>query len=102
MRYLLNSPVLAEFGEYKYREPREGEVAEFATATSAVGHPGTAEVMSAVLGFQVEAQRLYVRLEPGDSALVFQVTERLPEGKVLSAKELREVKYRLGVMERLA
>jgi hypothetical protein len=38
-------------------------------------------------------------MHPGDKAIVFQVLQRLPEGKVLSEEELKAVPYRLGLLE---
>jgi len=57
------------------------------SAESAVGHPDTARLFSALLGYEVAHRRITVRLEPGDVALVGQyVGPRLPEG----AEELPE------------
>lgn len=101
-KYLLNSPVLAVPGLYDYKDADVAEIALFAVDTvSAIGHPGTAEVMTQVLGFEVKANRAYITLNPGDMALVFQITERLPEGKVLTAEELKELKYSLRILRRL-
>ena len=58
---------------------------------SAVGHEGTARVLSEILGVEIPAQRKFVKLQPGDAVLVFQLYERLPEGKVLSESEIREI-----------
>ena len=55
---------------------------------SAVGHPSTAEVLSALLGLPVEARRVAIALGPGDRALVFQLAVRLAEGQILSREEV--------------
>ncbi len=61
---------------------REGEY------ISAVGHPATAEVMSALLGVEVPPNRVSITLSPGDRIIVFQLTIRLAEGQVLSQNEV--------------
>ena len=55
---------------------------------SAIGHPGTAALVSKILGFEVPANRVAVAFEDSDEAIVFQLAVRLPEGKVLSEDEL--------------
>lgn len=57
---------------------------------SAVGHEGTAKVLSSLLGIKVESNRKFIQLNHGDKAIVAQINARLPEGKVLSEEELRE------------
>lgn len=62
--------------------------------TSAVGHEGTADVFSALLRLPVQAARVMITLKPGDWAVVGQINTRLPEGKVLSARELANLPIR--------
>jgi len=62
---------------------------------SAVGHQSTAELLSQILGLPVEANRIQVSLGPGDRAVVFQLLERLPEGKVLGREELEQLQFKL-------
>lgn len=58
---------------------------------SAVGHDGTAQLVSLVLDQDILQNRISVSLEWGMSLFVVQVKGRLPEGKVLSLEELRSV-----------
>jgi hypothetical protein len=55
---------------------------------SAVGHPSTAQVIEALVGLPVEANRVAITLQKGDKAVVFQLTIRLAEGQVLSREEV--------------
>jgi len=55
---------------------------------SAVGHPSTAAVMSALLGVEVPPNRVAITVGPGDRILVFQLSVRLAEGQVLSKEEV--------------
>jgi len=58
---------------------------------SCVGHEGTARVLSEILATEIRANRKAVKLAEGDGLIVFQLMQRLPEGKVLSEEEVREV-----------
>ena len=63
---------------------------------SAVGHPATAQVMTALLGVEVPPNRVSIRLNPGDKLVVFQLGTRLAEGQVLSAEEVWDL-YNRGL-----
>jgi hypothetical protein len=59
------------------------QISEVAKAdwVSVIGHADTANVVSGLLGREVNCQRISVRLEQGDTLYVAQVTGgRLPEG----------------------
>jgi hypothetical protein len=58
----------------------------------AVGHPGTAEVLSTRLGLDVKFNRMNVNLQDEECLIVTQVVlPRLPEGKVLSHAEIKDL-----------
>lgn len=62
-----------------------GSVREFwrdrVPVVSAIGHADTARVVSDMLGVEVPAQRIALKLEPGDMLIVAQIFGgRLPEG----------------------
>jgi len=59
--------------------------------TSAVGHESTAQVITTQLGVQVSVNRTSIKMVPGDVLIVFQLLARLPEGKILSEDELRQI-----------
>jgi len=69
---------------------REGEY------YSAVGHAGTAEIISALLGVQIVPNRVSISMGPGDRALIFQLGIRLQEGQVLSKEEVESL-YQQGL-----
>jgi hypothetical protein len=59
-------------------------------------------LLSSLLGVQIPANRVAVTVASGDQALVLRVTERLPEGKLLTQAEPAGVRYELAWLERLA
>jgi hypothetical protein len=72
---------------------RESEVA------SAVGHEATAKILSTLLGVRVDFNRVPIKLNKGDSAIVFQLLTRLPEGKILSEEEIWGLGFKLYLVE---
>ena len=99
--YILNSPILTNFGEYRY-EPISVEKArailfggEF---VSAIGHESTAKFLSKLLGVAIPANRVAVKMEAGDKAIVFKIKQRLSEGIVLTEQELSKYEYELGLL----
>jgi len=59
--------------------------------TSAIGHESTAKLLSKILGVEVPVNRVKIILNENDSLIVFQLTERLPEGKILSDEEIGQL-----------
>ncbi|GIX24250.1 MULTISPECIES: DUF1874 domain-containing protein [Caldimonas] len=104
-RYLLNSPVLTDFGHWHYIGPLSVEQARaFASAgpwQSAIGHAETARFLSQALGMEVPCARIAVHMQPGDEALVLRLLMRLPEGHVLDADALARLPHSYGLLRRL-
>jgi len=65
---------------------------------SVIGHQSTAELVSNLLGFKVEANREFYQMGEKDLLLVIQLKERLQEGQVLSREEI-EKKLEEGKIE---
>jgi len=64
---------------------------------SIVGHQSTANLLSQILGIEVPVNRVDYRLTENDVLLVFTVPTRLPEGKVLTDEELRQISDKMNV-----
>jgi len=60
---------------------------------SAIGHQGTAQLLSQLLGIEIPVNRITVQLEDGDMVIAFFLKQRLPEGAVLSKEELQKLDY---------
>jgi len=74
-------------------EAGEDEVKRVITSgfVSAIGHEATAKIISTQLSIQVPVNRISIQLKPSDILVVFQLLTRLPEGKVLSEDEMKQV-----------
>jgi hypothetical protein len=101
MKYLLNSMIVpVDFSALNVatitmRKIQPDEVRKLLSDgfISAVGHPGTAQLLTELLGIQVPVNRVAVQLKSDDIGIHFVLRERLPEGKVLSKEELAKLDY---------
>ena len=106
MIYLLNTPILTDYGVYEFKRiSLESIKIHISIAevkfTSAVGHQGTADLLSNLLGIPVPMNRIAIKMEEGDVALVFRLKNRLPEGTVLSESGLGKLDYEFGLLRRM-
>lgn len=68
---------------------------------SAIGHSSTAQILSVLLGIQVQTNRIQIYFAPGDEGIVITLKTRLPEGKVIQdATELERIGYELFYIKR--
>lgn len=68
---------------------------------SIVGHDGTAEVFSQLLGVTVGVNRVSLTLGEGDTLIVgLPSGGRLPEGKVLTKEELEKIQLDWYIVQR--
>lgn len=100
--YLLNSAVLTAYGEYVYSHLTvdAARVELQSDYTSAVGHQGSAEFCSQLLGIQVPLNRIAIEMQVGDRAVVVRVKGRIPEGGSLTTKEVLAMPYEVGLLVR--
>lgn len=103
--FIINAPVLTDYGLWRFEGPLDTETARALLAggfVSAVGHEATARFLSARLGVTIPVNRIRASLAPGDRALVLRLLERLPENRVLSEAEMAALPFELGLLSRLA
>lgn len=94
MKYILNSAVITNFGEFTYVPQTPEQASEFIPgAESTIGYQATADALSELTGHPVALSRAQIKMQPGDHALVFRLTCRLDDpamkGK-LSAEFVRQ------------
>ena len=102
--FVLNSPVLTSYGEWRFTGPIQREDARTRIGTnfqSTVGHEGSAAFLSRFLDLVVPMNRVTITMEPGDVALVLRIKARMPEGRVLTEEEFAAIPFELGWLERL-
>lgn len=101
--YLLNSPVLTDYGEWKYEGPLSLQQARQKLDSkfeSAIGHAAAAEMLSTLLQLPVPVKRQSIKMNVDDQALVFRILRRLEEGQLLSRSELEQIPFELGWLVR--
>lgn len=100
MIYLLNASILTAYGDWHFKGPLSPHTAraliQNQVTTSAIGHEASAALLSHILKRHVKIQRISVQLQPGDSALVLRLCQRLPEGVILNIEQLTATPYELG------
>ena len=69
------------------------------TFTSAIGHQGTADIVTSLLNVAVPMNRVSIKLQKGDTLVVFQLLTRVEEGRVLSKEELEKLPFKFFLVE---
>ncbi|CAN5810155.1 hypothetical protein BH20ACI4_BH20ACI4_15520 [soil metagenome] len=102
---LLNAPVLTSFGRFEFVQISVDEarktIRKSEKVESAIGHATTAEIMTELLDYKVEPNRIEFFQTVNDTALIFRLKKRIGEGQVLNRAEIEEIGYEFGVLRRL-
>src|SRR5215210_4286927 len=102
---LLNAAILTSYGKFDF-EPLSVDQArrvirEAESVESAIGHAATAEIMTSLLDYKVEANRIEFFQTVEDGALIFKLKKRIGEGQVLNAEEIEKIGYEFGILKRV-
>jgi len=85
MLYIMNTPVLTDFGLYRYKKIttlQAKKILKNSTFESAIGHEATAMFLSNLLEVEIKYNRVAIVMQEGDIALIFRLLTRLSEGQV--------------------
>lgn len=107
---IFNSSALTDFGSFEYRQivPEEARAILSAfqgkggTFRSAIGHEGTAKILSRILGVNIPYNRISFSQEAGEVVLVFKLKGRVGEGVVLTDEQIERVGYEFGLLTKTA
>ena len=103
----LNTSILTVHGKFEYRPTTVADCQKLLTDSigngneilSAIGHESTANIMSDLLVYRVEMNRIVYKQEKDDTCIVFKMRGRPPEGKILSFEEIEKIGYDFGILE---
>ena len=109
---LLNTSILTNFGNYSYDplsdakhivyDAIEPTIGPDDGILSAIGHQSTAEVLTELLETPIAMNRIQFSQDVGQSAIVFKLKGRPPEGVILGRDEIEAIGYEFGLITRTA
>jgi hypothetical protein len=110
-KYILNSAVLTSFGLFFYTAITPEEAREWyadgVDVVSTIGYEETAQALSQLLGRPVPVNRVTIKMESGDEALVFRLvlppgSPRIaPQDKGAIASHVQAGHWELGLLRKL-
>ncbi len=103
---ILNTAIATADGAYELRTISLDEAKHLVAVAdgldSAVGHEATAQILADLLGVAVPVNRQQFSQAAGQSALVFKLNGRAPEGVVLGRGQVEAIGYTLKLLTRTA
>jgi hypothetical protein len=111
---LLNTSILTAYGSFTYvpvslsdaqllaYNANEPMIGPDDGILSAIGHQSTAEILTDLLEMPISVNRIQFAQEVNQSALVFKLKGRAPEGAILGREEIEAIGYEFGLLTRTA
>lgn len=100
---LLNCAIITAEGSYSLKKTSLEEVKkliENVEIQSAIGHQATAEILTELLKTNVPMNRIQYEQQSGETAIVFKLKSRIPEGKILTREEIEQIGYEFCILEK--
>ena len=110
---ILNTSILTNYGSYEYRplslsdaqcivyDALDPTIGPDDGILSAVGHESTAAILTDLLETPIEMNRIDFAQEINQSAIVFKLKGRAPEGVILSREQIEAIGYEFGLLTRI-
>jgi hypothetical protein len=102
---LLNTSIITADGRFEYKTITQEQALELLDVhdgiVSHIGHESTAQIMTELLGEKVPMSRAPFAQKAGETALVFKLNGRPPEGRILSREEIDQIGFTWGILIRL-
>jgi hypothetical protein len=101
----LNCRIITTEGKYNNKKidlKTVKEICKDKNIISAIGHEATAKILTELLEFEIPVNRIHYKQGYDDIAIVFQLRDRIPEGKILNKEEIEKIGYDFFVMFRIA
>jgi hypothetical protein len=102
--YIINASTLTKYGLGKFSDFLTIGDAQLILETgfvSAIGHEASAIVLSQILNIAIPVNRIHIKMQSGDDALILRLPQRLLEGKVLDETVLKKLDFELGLLKHL-
>ena len=111
---ILNTSILTNYGAYEYKKLSlpdaqhivynaiEPQIGPGDGILSAVGHESTAAILTDLLETPVLVNRIQFAQELNQSAIVFKLKGRAPEGVILTREQIEAIGYEFGLLTRLS
>lgn len=111
---ILNTSIITAYGSFEYKPISLDQARMLAYNAldpmitpddgiiSAVGHQSTAEIITELLQITVAVNRIQFSQRIGQSAIVFKLKGRAPEGTILDRDQIEMIGYEFGLLTRVA
>jgi hypothetical protein len=67
--------------------------------TSTIGHQSTSLILSELLQMQISMNRVQIKLSKNDKLIVYQLMQRVEEGKILTREEILQLSSKFFFVE---